>query len=158
MAVVFQRSSLLVIAAIALTLCPVLSATANTLASKNSDLSQTLGSGSEPVLLAQRSRTKRIHFKPGTNSAIINTSVLRGTRDIYLLGAQTGQTMTVKIESLENNALFDVEAPPTKSGQRRVLRAGVTSWSGKLPDSGDYQITIGSTRGNASYRLTVTIR
>ncbi len=158
MVVVSRLSSLLVIATIALSGYPVLGTTATAQPSYNIGFSKTLGSAEEPVLIAQQSRTQRIRFKPGADSAIINTSVIRGTRDIYLLGAQKGQTMTVKIESLENNALFDIEAPPTKSGQRRVLREGVTAWSGKLPDSGDYQITIGSTRGNASYRLTVMIR
>lgn len=112
----------------------------------------------QPVLIAQRSRVQRIRFKPGESSATIQTAVVRGTRDIYLLGAQKGQMMTLKIESVENNAVFDVEAPPTKSGQRRVLKEEAVFWSGRLPDSGDYQIVVGATRGNATYRLQVAIR
>lgn len=112
----------------------------------------------QPVLIAQRSRIQRIRFKPGESSATVQTAVIRGTRDIYLLGAQKGQVMTIKIESVENNAVFDVEAPPTKSGQRRVLKQEAVSWSSKLPETGDYQIVIGSTRGNATYRLQVSIR
>lgn len=111
-----------------------------------------------PTLVAQQSRTLRIRFAPGKDSATIKESVIRGTRDIYLLNAQQGQTMIVKIVSLENNAVFDVAAPPNRVGQRRSLKREAISWSGTLPQTGDYQIVIGTTRGNASYRLQVTVR
>lgn len=111
-----------------------------------------------PVRYAQRSRTQRIRFKPGESSATVQTAVVRGTRDTYLLGAQKGQTMTVRIQSLENNAVFDVVTPASQTGQRRVLKQEAVFWSGKLPVSGDYQIVVGTTRGNASYRLEVGIR
>ena len=114
--------------------------------------------GSQSVWVAQRSRTQRIRFQPGADSATVTTAVIRGTRDIYLLGAGQGQMMTIRIESLENNAVFDVEAPPSQKGSRRVLTEAASTWSGKLPASGDYQIVVGSTRGNASYKLFVKIR
>lgn len=66
--------------------------------------------------------------------------------------------MVVKIASLENNAVFDVTTPANKAGQRRSLKRETVSWSGTLPQTGDYQIVVGTTRGNASYRLQVTIR
>jgi hypothetical protein len=66
--------------------------------------------------------------------------------------------MTVKIASVENNASFAVLAPPNKAGQRRTLTADAVNWTVTLPASGDYQIIIGSSRGNASYKLQVTIK
>jgi hypothetical protein len=111
-----------------------------------------------PIQIAQRSRTRRIYFKSGEDSTTIRTAVVRGTRDIYLLGAAKGQVMTVQIKSLEDNALFDVEAPPTPSGYRRVLTEGSASWSGRLPETGDYQLSVGSTHGNATYQLFVRIQ
>ena len=48
----------------------------------------------KPTLVAQRSRIQRVRFAPGADSATIKTSVLNGTRDLYLLGAQKGQTMS----------------------------------------------------------------
>ncbi|WP_421655357.1 hypothetical protein [Leptothermofonsia sp. ETS-13] len=139
----------------------VLPITLNAVATSTSPPGKTLNllpSLENPVLLAQRSRTQRIRFKPGESSASIRTAVVRGTRDIYLLRAQKGQIMTVKIESLENNALFDVAAPLNQSGQRRVLKQETMVWSGKLPDTGDYQIAVGTIRGNATYKLWVEIR
>jgi hypothetical protein len=66
--------------------------------------------------------------------------------------------MTVKIFSVENNALFDVLAPANSNGQRRPLREGVVLWNGRLPETGDYQLVVGSSRGNATYQLQVIIR
>lgn len=47
---------------------------------------------SEPssLFLAQADRNFRIKFKPGTSSATVNNSVIRGTRDRYVLEAQAG--------------------------------------------------------------------
>lgn len=115
-------------------------------------------SKSQPNLLAQQSRTQTIKFRPGATSAIVKNSVVRGTRDNYLLGARKGQVMTVKIDSLEKNAVFDVNTPPNAKGQRYALKQGVVSWTGTLPASGNYEVSVGTTRGNASYSLQVSIK
>lgn len=109
-------------------------------------------------LIAQRSRIQRLRFAPGADSATIKTSVVNGTRDLYLVGAQKGQVMSIRIVSLEDNAVFDVVAPPNGTGKRQTLKQEAFTWSSTLSATGDYQIVVGSTRGNASYRLQVTIR
>ncbi|TRU38467.1 MAG: hypothetical protein EWV50_06080 [Microcystis aeruginosa Ma_MB_F_20061100_S20] len=101
----------------------------------------------QPCLLSQ------IQFAPGTNSATVNQSVVRGSRDIYLLRANRGQRMDVKITSLENNAVFDVIAP---NGE--ILTTEATQSSLKLPATGNYEIIVGGTRGNATYKLNVKIQ
>ena len=116
------------------------------------------GLSKQPLMLTQKNRVKRIRFAPGAYSATIEDAVVRGTRDIYLVNAGKGQTMTVKIVSLENNAVFAVTAPPNKAGQRRTLIPETVQWSSKLPATGDYQIVVGGTRGNASYKLQVAIQ
>jgi len=103
-------------------------------------------------------RTRRIDFQPGASSATVKDAVVRGTRDAYLLGAGQGQRMTVKITSLEENAVFDLESPPNQAGNRQLMRQESVSWSGTLPSNGDYRIVVGSVRGNASYQLQVSIR
>lgn len=106
------------------------------------------------LLIAQQSpRPRRIQFARGAKSAVVENSVVRATRDTYLLGAKSGQTMTVSITSLENNAVFDIIAP----NQRTIKQEG-TSWSTKLPATGDYRIVVGGTRGNATYKLRVEIK
>ncbi|MFM7278548.1 MAG: hypothetical protein ACKO1I_13000 [Microcystis aeruginosa] len=101
----------------------------------------------QPCLLSQ------IQFAPGTNSATVNQSVVRGSRNIYLLRANRGQRMDVKITSLENNAVFDVIAP---NGE--ILTGEATQSSLKLPATGNYEIIVGGTRGNATYKLNVKIQ
>ncbi len=101
----------------------------------------------QPCLVSQ------IRFAPGTNSATVNQSVVRGSRNIYLLRANRGQRMDVKITSLENNAVFDVIAP---NGE--ILKTEATQSSLKLPATGNYEIIVGGTRGNATYKLNVKIQ
>jgi len=101
----------------------------------------------QPCLVSQ------IRFAPGKNSATVSQSVVRGSRDIYLLKANQGQRMDVKITALENNAVFDIIAP---NGQ--VLKTEATQSSLKLPTTGNYEIVVGGTRGNASYQLNVKIQ
>ena len=101
----------------------------------------------QPCLLSQ------IQFAPGTNRATVNQSVVRGSRNIYLLRANRGQRMDLQITSLENNAVFDVIAP---NGE--ILTTEATQSSLKLPATGNYEIIVGGTRGNATYKLNVKIQ
>lgn len=103
------------------------------------------------MLVAQKSRTYRMRFAPGKNGATVNNSVVRGTRDTYIVAAKARQTMRVNISSLEKNAVFDIIGP-----NGRTLAQERTSWSGTLPATGDYEIIVGGTRGNASYTLRVS--
>lgn len=101
----------------------------------------------QPCLVSQ------IRFAPGTNATTVNQSVVRGSRNIYLLRANQGQRMDLKMTSLENNAVFDVIAP---NGQ--ILKTEATQSSLKLPATGNYEIIVGGTRGNATYKLNVKIQ
>lgn len=105
------------------------------------------------LLIAQQSRTQRIRFARGASSAVVEDAVVRGTRDIYLLGARAGQKMTVSITSVEKNAVFDIIAP-----NQKIIKQEATNWSAKLPTNGDYRIVVGGTRGNATYKLRVEIK
>lgn len=112
---------------------------------------------------------KTIHFKAGTNSTKIHEGVLRGEQNHYFLGASAGQTLEIKLTSLENNAGFTLYGPgftlkkdeygEDVEGQR--LFEGDEkhpAWSGVLKASGKYLIEISSGRGNASYDLVVSIK
>jgi len=105
---------------------------------------------------AQSDRTMRIRFARGRTTKVIKDAVVRGTRDRYLLRASRGQTLTVHITSIEDNAVFDVYSP----GSRQPLDGAqeTTDWTGELPRNGDYVISVGGTRGNATYTLEVTVR
>jgi hypothetical protein len=94
----------------------------------------------------------RTQFAPGARSTVIENAVIRGERDIYLLNAREGQQMQVQITALEENAVVDILAPGGEVIQQEVTQAEI-----QLPSTGDFQIVVGGTRGNASYRLEVGI-
>ncbi len=107
-----------------------------------------------------------IKFARGKSSKTIESAVVRGDRDFYTFEAKAKQTLSVKISSLENNAVFDLYAPGAKikkvDGYYEVVGKAMaeeqTSRKGALPTSGKYLIVVGGTRGNATYKLTVGIR
>ena len=101
---------------------------------------------------------QKIRFPRGTSSTTISGSVIRGDRDRYYLSATKGQTMTVKISAEEDNAVFQVYLP----GEEKALPGAgdgddATDWSGELPANAEYVIVVGGTRGNATYKLKVSI-
>jgi hypothetical protein len=102
---------------------------------------------------------QKVRFARGTSSATIRGAVVRGDRDRYYLGAKRGQTMTVKITSIETNAVFQIYF----AGEQESLQGAgddddATSWSRELPADNEYVIVVGGTRGNATYRLTISIK
>ncbi|MEB3282928.1 MAG: hypothetical protein VKK42_28810 [Lyngbya sp.] len=98
-------------------------------------------------------RVSQVRFSRGADSTTLENSVVRGSRDVYLLEARGGQKMDVNISSLEKNAVFEVIAP---NGE--IINSETTRTSLTLPATGRYEIIVGGTRGNASYKLNVKIR
>lgn len=102
--------------------------------------------------------TKRIKFAKGKHSATVSNSVIRGEVDTYIAGGGAGQTMTVKVTALEDNAAFQIEGPDGEYLDGAGETDDATKFSGQLPAKGDYKIVVGGTRGNAAYKLTVMIK
>ena len=102
---------------------------------------------------------KKIRFAKGTSSITIREAVVRGDRDRYYVSAKAGQRMSVKITSLEKNAVFQIyfhgeEESLPKAGEED----DATNWSGQLTIDNEYVIVVGGTRGNATYALTISIK
>lgn len=102
---------------------------------------------------------QKVRFAKGSSSTTISGAVIRGDRDRYYVGAKKGQTMSVKITSLEDNAVFQIFLP----GEQEALSGAgeeddAMKWSGELPDDAEYVIVVGGTRGNATYKLTISIK
>ena len=94
-----------------------------------------------------------IKFARGKFGTTVHGAVVRGTSEKYWVGAGKGQKMTVKISSLEDNAVFRVVGDGGSLSEDEE-----TAWSGRLPIKGDYLIEVSPTRGNATFDLTVDIR
>ncbi|MDQ4061124.1 MAG: hypothetical protein M3145_08490 [Pseudomonadota bacterium] len=123
------------------------------------------------VSLAAADVQREIRFARGASSATVAGAVVRGDRDIYPVKANAGQTMRVRITAIENNAAFEIYRPGARYRRDQdgyevmgstLKGAGQTDdakqWSGTLPATGTYLIVVGGTRGNAGYRMTVSIR
>jgi hypothetical protein len=93
-----------------------------------------------------------ISFAKGAKSAVAKGSVVRGDRKTYLVNAAKNQSMTLSITALENNAVVDLIGPDGK-----VIKQGATTVKQVLPATGDYQVVVGGTRGNATYEVKIAI-
>ena len=94
----------------------------------------------------------QIFFDPGKSSTTISDSVIRAYRDIYLITAQGGQQISLDISSLENNATVSLVSPSDI-----ILGMDITQEEIVLPHTGEYTIIVGSTRGNATYDLSIEV-
>jgi hypothetical protein len=123
-----------------------------------------------PTLACAQPAVTPIRFAPGTSSAELSGGVERGGRAIYSFGARAGQRLSLRIGSVEDNAVVQVYLPgatlPTDDPTGTI--AGTTlpgagegedakAWDGRLPRSGTYLIVVGATRGGTTYRLRLSI-
>lgn len=105
-----------------------------------------------PTPTATYIRTERVRFDAGRTGTMVNGAVAKGERTIYILNARDGQRMNLSITSPESNAVFDLIAP-----NDTILGTELRQKSLILPQTGDYEIIVGGTRGNASYDLAIAI-
>jgi hypothetical protein len=91
-----------------------------------------------------------IRFAKGTSAGTV-TGITNGI-DTYVLQAREGQTMTVRLTSPQKNAAFEIVLDDY------TVTCRTTEWTGKLPASGTYRLSVLATRGSASYEMTVGIR
>jgi hypothetical protein len=127
--------------------------------------------GNAGLVRAAADTVQAIHFARGASSAEVRGAAVRGERMLYSFDAREGQRATIRIDALEHNGAFQIYSPPASPVMRdsTLEIAGQTlpgageeddaaHWTGTLPRSGAYLVVVGSTRGNVTYRLTVTIR
>jgi hypothetical protein len=122
--------------------------------------------------VCQAAVVQEVKFPAGKAATLMQGSVVRGESDQYFLTVKAGQKMAVSITALEKNAAFTIYQPGYKAGEdadgileikgATLKGAGegddATAWQGVLPSSGKYLILVGGTRGNATYKLKITIR
>lgn len=94
----------------------------------------------------------RVKFEPGRTKAVIKAT--SSDSQDYLLRAKAGQTMIVHITSTGKNATVQVFDKDRNS----VSGDAGNDWTGQLPVTGDYRITVTPTSGTATFTLEITIR
>ncbi len=96
---------------------------------------------------------QRIQFAPGAISAVRYGALPPYGTDQWVAKIMGGQTLTVQLTSNYSTATFRV-----RGADGAVLADGRTNWSGTVPATQDYYITVqASVYGAPSYALTVTI-
>ena len=75
--------------------------------------------------------------------------------DRYSFHYRAGQKWTFNLESEGNRAIFTITGA---NPELPNLPASTTRWSGKLPKSGDYYVTVWTREGAADYTLKVSLR
>jgi hypothetical protein len=123
------------------------------------------------VTTAYAGMKPEVRFAKGTTGAVVQGSVVLRDSDVWRVAGKAGQTLKVDIAAPERNAVFQAYEPGTRMGHDQY------GWSfagkslpgaepgkdartlvAKLPTTGTYLIVVGATRGNAGYRMTVSIR
>lgn len=104
-------------------------------------------------------RDSDLAFEAGKSYAVASYSVIRGERDTYYFDARPGQLISIAITSLEDNAVFELDSRQGGDWYPAGGPSEPRTWYGPLPpsDGGAYRITVGGTRGNATYDLFVGI-
>jgi hypothetical protein len=109
-----------------------------------------LAGGAEPL---------RIEFKRGAYSTTLSDSVRGDEEAEYVLGAEQGQRLTIRLISVPNeSSVFEFFAEDDPVERQHHTQS---SYSGVLPQTGDYFITVkrsAQAKGTSRYRLAVTVR
>jgi hypothetical protein len=108
-------------------------------------------------------RTERIHFKLGAKSAVVEANIKGYETVDYVLGARSGQFMTVRMATKHGATYFNIIGPGENEVAMFNGSFGQNHYEGMLPLNGDYKIRVymmrSAARRNeiARYRLEMII-
>lgn len=107
-----------------------------------------------------KAEPNRIEFKRGAFSTTIGGTVRGDEEAEYVLAANKGQKLVIKLTSAPTkSAVFQILGPDNDT--LGLEFDANFSYSGVLPTTGDYFITVKrptEAKGRSTYKLTVTIR
>ena len=113
--------------------------------------------------LADDIRTEKVQFDAGESQATVEGSIKGYETVDYVLGASGGQTMTVNMQTDNLSSYFNILAPGEADVAFFVGSTSGNSYSGALPDSGDYKVRVYMMRNAArrdevaNYSLDIAI-
>ncbi|MEM8610754.1 MAG: serine/threonine-protein kinase [Cyanobacteria bacterium P01_H01_bin.105] len=111
------------------------------------------GSDDETPEPQEQVSTQRIQFPEGQSGTLLANSVGPGRVQRYVVNAQQGQIITVKITQASGPVTFDVSFP---GGEAIAEADGVLYWNSYLPLGGDYSVDVRSS-SDAEFTLDVQI-
>lgn len=98
--------------------------------------------------------SRRVQFKRGTSSTTLQGRVSLTLPDTYVVGARADQTMTVTLTAASRSVKFMVMTSRTTT----MLADNTRSWTGTLPETGDYLIVVEGDEKGGTYSMTISIK
>ena len=98
--------------------------------------------------------SRRVQFRRGASSATVQGKVSIALSDTWVIGARAGQVMTVQLTSPRGSVRFMLMTSRTTTS----LADNTTSWTGTLPETGDYLILVDTGAKAATYSMTISIK
>ena len=110
------------------------------------------------VSVAAQDNPQRIHFARGRSSIIVSGRIAGFDSKDYIVGANAGQQMTLRLKSSNPGAYFVIYS----INGRATDMSETTEWSERLSESGDYLIRVfmmrsAARRKGAVARYTLSI-
>ena len=109
--------------------------------------------GEDTPELQEQVSTQRVQFPEGETGTLLANSVEPGQVQRYVVNAQQGQIVTVKITQASGPVTFDVSFP---GGEPIADAEGVLYWNSYLPLGGDYSVDVRSSSA-AEFTLDIQI-
>lgn len=97
--------------------------------------------------------SRRVQFRRGASTATLQGRVSIALSDTWVVGARAGQVMTVQLNSPRNVRFMLMTSRTTMS-----LADNTRSWTGTLPETGDYLILVDTGAKSATYSMTISIK
>jgi hypothetical protein len=97
---------------------------------------------------------RRVQFRRGSSSATVQGKVSIALPDQYLVGARAGQVMSVQLTSPQKSVRFLVMSPQSTS----LIADNARTWTGTLPETGDYHIIVDGDERGGTYTMTISIK
>ena len=95
----------------------------------------------------------RVRFDAGAFGTRIECALVRGETYLFRVGVAESQTLTARVSSIEDNAVFAISSPSgalLAEEQTELVVSGTAA--------GSYEIVVGSIRGNAPFALEIDVR
>ncbi|WP_205853331.1 hypothetical protein [Zhengella mangrovi] len=105
-----------------------------------------LGLATAPSAASDEIRTETVHFKAGASGTTIKGRIKGYGSVSYLLGANAGQVMRVKLTSRHTATYFNIYAPGKGPGDEAIavseMSDPINTFEGVLPAKGQYTISV----------------
>lgn len=98
--------------------------------------------------------TRRVQFRRGASATTVTGKVSLALPDTLVIGARAGQTMSLQLAAPSPSVRFVLMTSKTTN----VLVDDKRTWTGTLPETGDYIILVDADEKSRTYSMTISIK